>query len=812
MGRRILPAVVLAAVALEAVSGAGRADAEDPPGVPVPENRLAKERSPYLRQHRRNPVDWHPWGPEALERARKEDKPIFLSVGYAACHWCHVMEHESFEDAETARLLNEAFVCVKVDREERPDLDRIYMSAVQILTGRGGWPMSVFLTPDGRPFYGGTYFPREHVRELAKRIRHAWAADRPALERQAETLAAHVREAGEGPALPPATGSDEDLLRGLEAALAASFDRERGGYGRQPKFPPHSELLFHLDRGGANGGPEGLAQARRTLEAMEEGGVHDQVGGGFHRYSTDERWLVPHFEKMLYDNALLAQAYAAIHAVTREERFARTARGILAWVRRDLARPGGGYASSLDADTQGHEGLTYTWTVDELRRVLPPADAELAIALLGAKPAGNYEEEASGAPAGRNILHLPVPLAAFAASRGVPAEDLARRLDGIRARLLEARTARPQPGLDDKVIAGWNGLLLSAFARVGADLRDAAALEDGRRLAAFLLGSCRRADGALLRFPRGSGPEIPGFAEDYVHVAEGLLDLAEAAGEPRWAADAATLAERLLDRFQDEEGGGFYTTAEGDHERLIARTKEAWDSPIPSDNGSAARLLLRLAARTGDERLRAAADRTLAAYRPLMADPRTARGVVALFRALADRRALPAPSAAAEAPAAGPGDARVRQGVADVDAWLERAEAKRGSRVRVMVRVALDPGWHVNAAKVSSPDLVPTALGAAPRSPVVLEEVSYPPATTRALGPGQAPSALYEGAFWVRGVLRVPDDALEGPRKVALVLTLQPCDATSCRAPEEVRLELALRFGPDDGPPRHAGVFAAFAR
>jgi uncharacterized protein YyaL (SSP411 family) len=799
-------------LALSACLAAGGARAGgDPPGGPVAqpphaapapqgpraENRLKSERSPYLRQHRTNPVDWHPWGPEALALARTRGKPIFLSIGYAACHWCHVMEHESFEDDATAQLLNDTFVCIKVDREERPDLDRVYMASVQLMTGRGGWPMTVLLMPDGRPFFGATYFPRVQLQELVRKVRQAWATQREALDQQATQVAARVRDMSDGPNLPPAVAADPEIVLRLAAALAQAFDATHGGYGHRPKFPPHSELLFLLEQ--ADG--ESLSMARRTLDAIDEGGVHDQVGGGFHRYSTDERWLVPHFEKMLYDNALLVQAYAGAYAATKDERYARTARRALAWAVREMKRPSGGFASSLDADTSGHEGLTYVWKPAEVDAALPAAEAALVRATLDVTEAGNYDEEATGEATGTSIPRFARPLAEVARGQGLSPAALHARLDPVLERLRQARDRRPQPGLDDKVIAAWNGLLLSAFARAGRDLGEARWLEEGRALAAHLLAQHRGADGRLLRFPRGSGPEIPAFAEDLVHVATGLLDLAEATGEAPHAEAARALADDLLARFEDRAGGGLWATAEGTHEALIARAKEVWDSPIPSDNGAGARLLLRLSTRFGAPGYRAAADRILLAYRALLAHAQTARGVVALCRALTLRLALDAAAPAAQE--VGPGDAHVEQGVATVDAWLERGEARPGSNVRYAVRVRLAEGWHVNGPDAPA-GRIATTLALAPKSPVALRPAAWP--ALRA-AQGDEPAG-YTGTFWLRGEVSVPHDAPPGPRRVTLLLTLQPCDATSCRAPEEVRLDLPLRFAEEDAPTRHPAVFA----
>jgi len=736
----------------------------------VQQNHLAGARSPYLRQHASNPVDWYPWGEEALALARREDKPIFLSVGYAACHWCHVMEHESFEDEATAALLNEAFVCIKVDREERPDIDALYMQAVHLTSGRGGWPMTVLLTPEGEPFWAGTYLQRTQVQDLAKKVKALWASDASRLRQQAAVVTERIRELADGyDIVPDPDGSDEDRLRVLDNALAAQFDARRGGYGSRPKFPPHAELLYLLDGAGKEDGAERVAQARKTLEAMADGGIHDHVGGGFHRYSTDGDWFLPHFEKMLYDNALLAVAYARFYDVTRERRFADVARDILGWVRREMAVDGGGYASSLDADTEGEEGLTYTWTVKEIRAALPPRDASLVIQVHGVADAGNFRDEAAGKMSGRNILHR---------VRDLTDEESAR-LPGALAALLEARNARPQPGLDDKVITAWNGLLLSAFAEVGRVLEDDEARADGRRLATFLLEACRRKDGTLLRFPRGSGAEVPAFAEDHVHLIEGLLDLHQATGEVRWLDEAAALVDALLEHFEDPVDGGFFTTSTARHESLLARRKETFDSPIPSDNAVAARILVRLAALRGEKRTLDAAERTLAAWRPLMGNARAARGTVALYRALAlaldarrqaDRRALD-------------GDARAVSDGIEADLFVERDEVRLGSRVAFALRVTVPAGWHVA-----------DTLTLVPQNPVALKDVHHPPGDL-------------EGTFWIRGLLEMPTGVPLGPRRVPLRLRLQPCTRTACEAERDLVLHLPLRFAEANGPRRYPAIF-----
>jgi uncharacterized protein YyaL (SSP411 family) len=521
-------------------------------------NRLASETSPYLLQHADNPVDWYPWGDEALRRARAEDRPILLSIGYAACHWCHVMEHESFEDAETAALMNEHFVNIKVDREERPDLDAVYMDAVVAMTGHGGWPMTVFLTPEGEPFFGGTYFPPAprhglpSFRQVLAAVAQAYRERRAEVGRSARGLVQSVRGSAElAPSSEPLTDS---ILGEAARVLRNSFDPQWGGFGGAPKFPPASVLEFLLRR-------SELDLVTRTLDGMEAGGMYDLVGGGFHRYSVDERWLVPHFEKMLYDNALLVPAYLHAWVVTGEQRYRRVAEDTCEYLLRDLALPGGGFASSQDADTDGVEGLTYTWTEDE------------------------------GVPAGL--------LQPFEHGRSIVRGELEPEL---RARLLEERSRRPQPGRDDKVIAAWNGLALAALAEAGRRLTSDRLLLGAQHLANFLLSELSSPDGRLFRTWRDGRASIPGYLEDYADVAHGLIELHVATGELRWLEEANRLARLAVELFADQERGGFFMAAH-DAEQLVARKKDLDDNPVPSGNSMLAHLLLRLARIYGDDEL-----------------------------------------------------------------------------------------------------------------------------------------------------------------------------------------------------------------
>jgi uncharacterized protein len=526
-------------------------------------NRLAEETSPYLLQHADNPVDWYPWGEEAFARARTEDKPVLLSVGYAACHWCHVMEHESFEDDETAALMNERFVNIKVDREERPDVDSLYMDAVVALTGHGGWPMTVFLTPEGEPFLGGTYYPPEprfgmpSFQQVLVAVSDAYRERRGDIAGQAGAIVQAIRRSSElAPSREPLT---EDLLREAARGLRAQFDTEWGGWGQAPKFPQASVLEFLL-RMHLRGDETALPMVTATLDAMAAGGMYDLVGGGFHRYSVDREWLVPHFEKMLYDNALLASVYLHAWVMTRDERYRRVTEQTLDYALRELRLPEGGFASAQDADTEGVEGLTFTWTPEE----------------------GVRDELLQPFEHGRFVL------------RGELDED-------ERQRLFELRERRPKPARDDKAIAAWNGLLLAALAEAGRRLERADYLEAGRRLAEFLLGLLSTGDGRLHRTFRGEAKGT-GYLEDYADVAHGLIELHTATGELRWLQEANRLARLAVELFADDERGGFFMSA-ADAEELVARKKDLEDQPTPSGNSMLADVLLRLARIYGDEEL-----------------------------------------------------------------------------------------------------------------------------------------------------------------------------------------------------------------
>jgi uncharacterized protein len=542
-------------------------------------NRLAHETSPYLLQHKDNPVDWYPWGEEALSRARDQQKPLLVSIGYSACHWCHVMERESFEDAEVAAVMNEHFVPVKVDREERPDVDAIYMDAVQAMTGHGGWPLNAFLTPDAVPFYAGTYFPPEprhgmpSWRMVLEGVARAWDSERDQIVDGAERIVARLQATAHLQA--PDADIDPASLDAAVTALKRSYDAEHGGWGGAPKFPAASAIEFLLRRGERQ-------MALHTLRRMAGGGIYDQVGGGFARYSVDAHWIVPHFEKMLYDNALLARAYLHAFQVSGEAFFERVCRETLDWALRELRQEEGGFASALDADSEGVEGKFYVWRIEEVREALGPL-ADVAIEHFGMTEGGNFE--------GANIP--------------VRATSDPERLNEIKAGLLAAREKRVRPGLDDKRLTAWNALMISALADAGAVLGEPRYRDAAVAAAEFVLHDLR-SDGRLLRSFNHGTAHLNAYLEDHAFLLEALLTLYEATFDPRWFTEARALADTILDRFADPERGGFFSTAT-DHEALIARRKDLDDSPIPAGSSAAAFGLLRLARLTGEARYEDAA-------------------------------------------------------------------------------------------------------------------------------------------------------------------------------------------------------------
>ena len=554
-------------------------------------NRLAQESSLYLRQHANNPVDWHPWGPAALEQARTQDRLIFLSIGYSACHWCHVMEHESFEKEEIGQLLNDHFVAIKVDREERPDLDRIYMSAVQLLNrGNGGWPMSVFLTPDMRPVFCGTYYPREQFARILQALAQMWQERRPELLAQAEQVTAHLNEltsAGE----TGAGGLQPQLLQNAVNQLRRVFDRTHGGFGSAPKFPHAVELRLLLRAWKRFGDDQALDMAKLTLTKMALGGIYDQLGGGFHRYSTDERWLAPHFEKMLYDNALLAQAYLEAHLATGDPFYRQIVDETLAYVLREMTSPEGAFWCTQDADSEGEEGKFFVWLPDEIETVLGPELAEVFNYVYDVSERGNWENQ--------NILHRLKTDEQDAKMLGIGVDDLRLLLHDARTKLLAARGQRVWPGRDEKVLTAWNALMIATFAEAGQTLNEPKYTDAAVRAGEFILTNLHAADGRLYRTTSaGTKPKLNAYLEDYAYLINALVSLYEATFAPRWIEAAISLVDVMLAQFGDPAGPGFFFTGK-DHEALITRVKDQHDGATPSGNSMAATALLRLGHLTG---------------------------------------------------------------------------------------------------------------------------------------------------------------------------------------------------------------------
>ena len=745
-------------------------------------NRLCQERSPYLLQHAHNPVDWYPWGEVAFARARDQDKPIFLSIGYSACHWCHVMERESFENPAVARILNDRFVSIKVDREERPDVNEIYMTVVQMISGSGGWPLSVFLLPDGRPFYGGTYFPPETRQgrigfsSLITQLADAYAARRAEVEESGNGMVGELRKLARQRPLPvegegqPTTASD--LLNLAVQDMKERFDEANGGFGGAPKFPPHHalRLLTIAARGGDSDAPRLLT---RTLDQMALGGIYDQIGGGFHRYATDTVWLLPHFEKMLYDNALLARVYAEAYDLTGNPAYARIARETCDWVLRDLLDEQGGFQAALDADSEGEEGKYYVWTESEVRAILPRSPADRVTAAYQFRPGGNYHDEATGQGTSANIPFLSI---------GRSDTPLPAALDDTlaigRAALLEARYDRVPPGRDDKVITAWNGLMIGALAVCGTAVGEPRYTQASRRAAEFCLSVLRTGDGMLLRRYAKGHAGIPAYLDDYAFLGDGLMDLYDATGDPRWATAAAELADTLLADFRDPDDQGFFYTATG-HETLIARTKDMFDGALPSSNGVAARLLARLARQPGSERFGVVADTTLAAYAGLMA--RAPQGAATLIETAILREtaasAIPAHSRPVE--------------------WnLEGSAAetvRAGETLTLAGVLTIAPGYHVNARVPTTTNAVPTTVTFASDAPAAIGPATYPRAQTREIG-GEVLS-VYEGPARFSVPVTIPRDAVAGKYAVALTVRCQPCSESECLPTFEstVRLTLTIR-------------------
>jgi uncharacterized protein YyaL (SSP411 family) len=761
-------------------------------------NRLARESSPYLLQHAHNPVDWFPWGPEAFAKARKENKLVFLSIGYSSCHWCHVMERESFANADVAKLLNDHFVCIKVDREERPDVDQVYMTALQVFGIPGGWPLSMFLTPDGKPIIGGTYWPPDDKEADGHKVRGFKTVLRimidlekeepKQLRDQAEKVAGHTAVAlGRAGRVVVGPSLNRDTVKSAVDQVRAGFDPVHGGFGnpardfRGTKFPMPSYLMLLLQQAERTKAPETLTAITTTLDRMARGGIYDQVGGGFHRYSTERTWTVPHFEKMLYDNAQLVEAYSRAYALTGNGPYRRVVEETLEFVRRELTSPDGAFFSSLDADSEGEEGRFYVWTTADLNAVLPdPAENALFKKVYGADGPPNFEGKWL-------ILTLPKPLADLAREQNVTVDVLDKRLAAARERVFDARSKRPRPFLDTKVITAWNGQMIAGYAVAGRLLREPRYVATAERAADFILRTLRTSDGRLLRtYAAAPGQpaqaRVPAYLDDYAFLVHGLLYLHEATGTARWLDEAKALTEQMVRHFGDEHGGFFYSAT--DAEKLFARAKDQHDGAQPSGNSVATMNLLRLAAKTGDNRYRSLAEKAMKAFSPTLGNnPESMSTMVAALDEFLGGQA-PAAAPAEQLLAQAGGGAKRSDSV--VKAKVEAEKPGPDGKQVVKVTLTMDAGWHVYANPVGNPDqessqTTVTVTGKARPKGVNVEYPKGKVVKDALIGD----YSIYEGEVVIKAVVeRAAGDS--GPLDVSV--KLQACNDSTCLLPATIKL------------------------
>ena len=799
--------------------GFGQAGAQEPKEPPCPANRLARETSPYLLLHAHNPVDWYPWGPEALEKAKADDKPIFLSIGYSSCHWCHVMERLVFSNPEIARYMNEHFVNIKVDREERPDLDDIYMTALTIYyralgsSQGGGWPLSLFLTPAGKPIGGGTYFPpeddedRDGFPSLMKKVVSAWSDNREAMNRNADFLASAVQATAQPRAILNGAKIGRELVAASATSVQATFDPEYGGFDfdpdnpHVPKFPVPAKLSLLQYQVRRHDNEEAVQVVRLTLDHMAAGGLHDHVGGGFHRYSTDRYWRIPHFEKMLYDNAQLADIYLEAFRQTQDDRYREVAEGIFAFVLRDLTDPAGGFYSALDADSEGTEGKFYVWSRKEIEKLLTPDEYRLCAAAYGLERAPNFEEA--------YVLELVRAPSVLAEELKQPASDIQGQLKEIHGKLLQARQQRPPVLRDDKILTSWNGLMIRALANAGAALNRNDYLQAAEKAALFVLTRLRDDQGRMLRTYRAGSARYKAYLDDYAFLVEGLLALYQATGDDKWLNAARRLTDSQLELFWDEKQSGCFFTA-SDHEELLARIKTIHDTVLPSGNSVTVRNLLRLASLTADPAYRTRAERTLDALAPAL--QQTPRGMANLALAMGEFIDNPdfaagrnEPKTSHAAPVAGViqltgAQAPPRKAVPKAPehvtgkVYLNVDRLPAGGTVRFLVHLVItDPEWHIQANPTGNEFGVPTSLKVKSQQKVKLEGVRYPPPEKAKYGNSQEVHLVYSKQAVIRGTLEIPAEAAGKSDEVQFLVEYQACRGElECLKPQTLKLKVSI--------------------
>ncbi len=771
--------------------GVQAAEAEEEQKKPsTRENRLAKETSPYLLLHKHNPVDWYPWGKEAFDKAAAENKPIFLSIGYSSCYWCHVMERESFSDPQIAKVLNEHFVCIKVDREELPDVDDVYMTSIHLMGLRGGWPLSVFLTPDRKPFFGGTYWPPDDragivgFRTVLTRVTAAWRDRRD----DAKEFGSKVAEAVSKAMKPQKSGDAESLGRpSISLAvdgLARQFDPQYGGFGYHPsqahlpKFPqpPKPALLLYYAQQAES--EKATRVVTKTLDHMARGGIWDHLGGGFHRYSTDRFWRVPHFEKMLYDNALLARVYLEAFQATGEPRYGQVVEDIRIFLEREMTSSEGGFYSALDAESEHEEGKYYVWSQKDVQELLGQDDYKLFATVYGLDSQPNFEDD-------RYVLQQFEPIEQSAATLEIDPADLQKRLGPMRDALLEAREKRPRPLLDTKVLTDWNGLMIAALADGYRVLGEDAYRQAAERAATLVLDKMRDSDGHLLHNYACDHAKIPGYLADYAFFIDGLLALDQATDEDRWLAEAQTLTDQMVELFWDPVQGGFYTTS-AQHDALLARPKTAEDSVIPSGNSVAVQALVTLAQRTGDQRYAELAAKTLAVFSgPITAAPSEHPAMIRGLGQLLD-------SGFSVEQLVGTAKPSDQQGF-KAEAKLSVDQLQPGAEFHIDIVLDVDEGWHVNANPASSEKLIPVTVTL--DAPLTLTDVrsEYPKGESFAVEGLDESISVYAGRVSIRSYATLDDDAAPGDSTVDVTVRYQACDASRCMPPKEIELQVPVK-------------------
>jgi uncharacterized protein YyaL (SSP411 family) len=772
-------------------------------------NALIHSDSPYLLQHAHNPVNWMPWGPAAFEKAKAENKPIFVSIGYSTCYWCHVMERESFENEEVAAVLNANYIAIKVDREQRPDIDEQLMLATQLLTGRGGWPNSVWLTTDGRPWMAGTYFPRAQFIDALQQLAGVWETQAEAVDKQADSLSEAIRKASRvaSPVIVVAPGQTP-IQRAIDE-LSQLFDAQHGGFGSKPKFPPHGglRLLAFAARNQDAAAREMLTQ---TLDAMWMGGIHDHIGGGFHRYSTDERWFLPHFEKMLYDNAQLMRSYAEAFEITGDANYRTAAQDIFGWLQREMTHPDGGFYSALDsesaltAESEREEGRFTTWSVSEVREVLSEDEARLFEQAYHITESGNFTEEATGERPGTNIPFLSDSIAATATLRQNRDEQSAQQLANIRAKLLVARDQRPRPRLDDKVLTSWNGLMLSSLAYAGRVLQEPAFTAAAERGADFLLSELRATDG-LLHSWRAGKASIPGYLDDYAFLLDALLELYKTTDDERWLRAAVSLGDEMLERFEDKASGGFFFTS-GEHEQLLVRSKNLLGGGnLPVGNGVALLGLLEMHQATGDDRYLQATQRSLKAFSGIMLQsPRQVEHLVLADALYADRQAGRSAQSALL-----PADAQYQDQAITAGLYLSHAQRAAGEPLGVAVAIHIQPEYHLYGPPESGDPVVQaTSVKLLTGPNVVAPAWQLPTGKTELDAVLDTMVTTYSGTIWFYLPARIAANVPHGKLDVRIELNYQACDQDRCLQPKTIELSAPLIISETtDAPGQHAAVF-----